>query len=74
MRPPDTVGEMVVADGPPGVAQDKLGHLFKRFYRAEESHSRVSGQQPHLGESTDATPSAAWCMRGKPHCQGAVSA
>lgn len=32
-----------IEDGPPGVAQDKLEHLFKRFYRVETSRNRASG-------------------------------
>jgi len=32
-----------IEDGPPGVDQDKLEHLFKRFYRVEASRNRASG-------------------------------
>jgi two-component system OmpR family sensor kinase len=31
---------LVVEDDGPGVAEASLPHLFKRFYRADEAHSR----------------------------------
>ncbi|CAM5208924.1 histidine kinase OS=Castellaniella defragrans (strain DSM / CCUG 39792 / 65Phen) OX=1437824 GN=BN940_09096 PE=4 SV=1 [Castellaniella denitrificans] len=38
-----TAIQIHIEDGPPGVAQEKVEHLFERFYRVEESRNRASG-------------------------------